>query len=172
MFPPYFSFVFFFCFFLIGYFFPLQAQEPSIQPYEDTLTVSNEEDSLLSRDLDLLLNENSSYQLSNSNDISTSPLKHQKAIVSLLDKITGHIKTLSVPLNTPHTFGRLAFTVFSCYQSAPEETPEAISFIEIMETDPLTKIQQRLFRNWMYASSPSISALDHPIYDIWLKGCE
>lgn len=172
MFSFHFSFVFFFYFFLAGCFFSSYAQEPSFQSHKDSFTILSEEDSSLSKDLDILLNENASSQTSDINNINFSLVKNQKATISLLDKITGHIKNLSVSLNTPYTFGRLTFTVFSCYQNVPEEAPESISFMEIKEIDPLTKMQQLLFRNWMYASSPSISALDHPIYDIWLKGCE
>ena len=60
---------------------------------------------------------------------------------------------------------------FSCVTHPPEETPENAAFLEIFQlTDG--KEKQKVFSGWMFASSPALSALDHPVYDIWVLRCE
>ena len=71
----------------------------------------------------------------------------------------------------PVSFGRLSILVRDCQKSAPEDRPENAAFIEIGETRP-SEGKVRLFSGWMFSSSPALSALDHPVYDVNLLECK
>jgi hypothetical protein len=92
------------------------------------------------------------------------------ALLQGLDKITARISDFKAPVGTPVRFGTLSITVRACETNPPEERPESAAFLQIYEArrgEP----QKRLFSGWMFASSPALSALEHPVYDIELLGC-
>jgi hypothetical protein len=93
------------------------------------------------------------------------------AILRALDKITARVEELDVPIGRPYKFGTLIITVRGCRVTPPEETPEAAAFIEVNEFKPGEQGAQ-VFRGWMFASSPALSAMEHPVYDIWVTGCK
>lgn len=108
-----------------------------------------------------------------------------------LDKITGNSTDISAKVGETLTFGRLKVTVKACFQAPPEDTPESAAFLEIHATAPAGKAQNDaaaetvrmhrgpqpigpdglLFSGWMFASSPGLSALEHPTYDVWVINC-
>ena len=106
-----------------------------------------------------------------------------------LDKITGNSTDISARVGQSVDHGRLKVTVRACYQSSPQDAPEAAAFLEIYSTAPpkeqKTPISDSnmnrgpqpigpnglLFSGWMYASSPGLSALEHPTYDVWVISC-
>jgi len=92
-------------------------------------------------------------------------------VLRALDKITGRVEELEVPIGSPYKFGTLAITVRACRVTLPEETPEAAAFLEIGEFKSSASATQ-IFRGWMFASSPALSAMEHPVYDIWVTGCK
>lgn len=87
-----------------------------------------------------------------------------------LDKVTARISTIEVPLNTLVRFGSLQIRVRSCQKTPPTEPPESAAFIEIDETASAGDVV-RVFSGWMFASSPAVSALEHPVYDVWVVDC-
>ncbi len=92
-------------------------------------------------------------------------------IMQGLDKVTARVSTFQAPLGTTVRFGTLAITVRSCDRTPPEEPPESAVFLEVFENrpdEPLTK----LFKGWMFSSSPALSALEHPVYDVWVLECK
>ncbi|MCE2950625.1 MAG: DUF2155 domain-containing protein [Alphaproteobacteria bacterium] len=99
------------------------------------------------------------------------PLLAKKLTLRGLDKVTGHVQTLELAIGEEAKFGKLQITARQCRTSLPEDPPEALAFLEITET---SKGDEKLpiFTGWMFASAPSISAMEHPVYDIWLVGCE
>jgi hypothetical protein len=92
------------------------------------------------------------------------------ALLQGLDKITARISKFEAPVGAPVRFGTLSIRVRDCQKSPPEETPENAAFIEIDELRP-GEAQARVFSGWMFASSPALSALEHPVYDINLLDC-
>ena len=92
------------------------------------------------------------------------------AVLQGLDKVTARISTLDAPINESIRFGTLAIVVRHCRKTPPEEPPETTAFLEI---DDIRRGQApiRLFSGWMFASSPALSALEHPVYDVWVIGC-
>jgi hypothetical protein len=95
----------------------------------------------------------------------------ETAVLGALDKIAAKVSELTAPVGEEVRFGRLVIKVDACRMRPPEEPPESAAFLEI--TDMGRNMQPKpVFRGWMFASSPSLSAMEHPLYDVWLKGCE
>jgi hypothetical protein len=92
------------------------------------------------------------------------------ALLEGLDKITARVSKFETPVGAPVQFGTLAIRVRDCEKSPPEDTPESAAFVEIDETRP-GETRKRVFSGWMFASSPALSALEHPVYDVILLDC-
>ncbi len=93
------------------------------------------------------------------------------AVMQGLDKITARVSRFEAPVGQKMTFGTLAIVVRDCEKSAPEERPENAAFVEITESRP-GEAAARLFSGWMFSSSPALSALEHPVYDVNLLECK
>jgi hypothetical protein len=93
------------------------------------------------------------------------------AVLQGLDKVTARISTIEAPIGRPVRFGALEITVRACRKHPPEEPPESAVFVEITEkkADEAPKL---LFSGWMFASSPALSTLQHPVYDVWAVDCK
>ena len=87
-----------------------------------------------------------------------------------LDKVTARVTTIEASLNQPVHFGTLEITARRCFKRPPEESPESAAFLEIREVRE-GEAPKQLFTGWMFASSPALSALEHPVYDVWVKDC-
>jgi len=88
-----------------------------------------------------------------------------------LDKISGQAAIVVAPVGVPVRFATLTITARYCYSTPPSETPETTAFLQIVDqrTD---KVVQKAFSGWMWASSPSLNAFDHPLYDVWVISCK
>jgi hypothetical protein len=87
-----------------------------------------------------------------------------------LDKITGRAFDIVAPLNTPVKFATLTVTARYCYSTPPSETPETAAFVQIEDNRP-DKPKREVFSGWMYASSPGLNGMQHPLYDVWAIFC-
>lgn len=94
------------------------------------------------------------------------------AILQGLDKVTARITSLEADIGKSVTFGTLEITVRRCQRSRPDQKLERAAFLEIDHTDPATKQKRRVFSGWMFSSNPAISALEHAVYDVWVKDCK
>jgi hypothetical protein len=99
---------------------------------------------------------------------AANPMKF--VVLRGLDKITAHVSTFTAPIDKMVQFGALQITARSCDKRPPEEVPESAAFLEIVEARP-GETPQKLFSGWMFASSPALSALENPIYDLWVLDC-
>ena len=88
-----------------------------------------------------------------------------------VDKITGRIITFDVYIDETVQFGALQVTPRVCYSRPITEEPKTDSFVEVDEITLDRKIR-RIFTGWMFADSPGLNAVEHPIYDVWLTGCK
>lgn len=88
-----------------------------------------------------------------------------------IDKITGRITTFDVYVNETVQFGALQVTPKICYSRDETEAQKIDAFIEVDEITLDRKIR-RIFSGWMFADSPALNAVEHPIYDVWLTGCK
>jgi hypothetical protein len=93
------------------------------------------------------------------------------AAFSGLDKITGRITNFDVYINETVQFGALQLTPRACYTRPPTETQRTSVFLEVDQVS-LKGGTQRVFTGWMFADSPALNAIDHPVYDIWLVDCK
>lgn len=98
-------------------------------------------------------------------------IENQVAIFAALDKVTARISKLEVPLNSTVKFGSLKVTPRVCYSRPPTEQPKTTSFVEVEEVQ-LDNKEKRLFTGWMFAESPGLNAVEHPVFDVWLTKCE
>ena len=96
---------------------------------------------------------------------------HRTAVLQGLDKVTARVSTLSAPVGATVRFGTLEVIVRHCDKRPPEETPESAAFVDIWQARS-GELAVSLFRGWMFASSPALNALEHPVYDIWVLDCE
>jgi hypothetical protein len=104
-----------------------------------------------------------------------SPLTAQRiensiAVFAALDKVTAKISRLEIPLNRTATFGSLKLTPRICYTRAPTEPPKTTTFVEVDEV-LLDGKEKRIFTGWMFADSPGLNAVEHPVFDVWLADC-
>lgn len=115
-------------------------------------------------------------------------VKQDRATLRALDKITGRSTDITVKVGEPVVYGSLKVELKACFQTPPEEVPESAAFLRIASTKPVAVDTMEaavaagtvstvsdenplLFSGWMYASSPGLSALEHPVYDIWVIRC-
>jgi|tagenome__1003787_1003787.scaffolds.fasta_scaffold20457261_2 hypothetical protein len=93
------------------------------------------------------------------------------AVLQGLDKVTARVVTLDVPVGNTVAFGSLRITARTCRKASPVEPPESAAFLEVQEARP-DEATEALFSGWMFASSPALSALEHPVYDVWVIDCK
>lgn len=128
---------------------------------------------------------------------SDNPLEPVSVTLRALDKVTATYKDLVVPIGEPAAFGPLTLLPRTCDKRPPEEFPETTVFLEVYSTEldvqgrgGRSANQERrrrsaasrqggqepegtpVFRGWMFASSPSLNALEHPVYDVWVIDCK
>jgi hypothetical protein len=93
------------------------------------------------------------------------------AVFAGLDKVTGRIIAFDVKLNEKVQFGALQVTPRVCYTRPTTEAANTDGFIDVDEVT-LQGETKRIFTGWMFAASPGLHAVEHPIYDVWLTGCK
>ena len=112
-------------------------------------------------------------------------LKGDSAVLRALDKVTATTRDYTVEVGEMLPYGSLEITVKSCEKRPPEETPEVFVFLQVREPGKEALLDlgdddeflddqedpEKLFSGWMFASSPALSALEHPVYDIWVLDC-
>jgi hypothetical protein len=116
---------------------------------------------------------------------------YDTVILRALDKITGRSTDFEMQVGTPKVYGSLRIDLQTCFQTPPEEPPESAAFLkvttaasrqvqtmavprdlteeELLATE--SEAAEARFSGWMFASSPGLSALEHPVYDIWVIAC-
>jgi len=100
----------------------------------------------------------------------TQKIENGRAVFSGLDKITGRIISFDAAIGETVQFGALQVTARACYTRPPTEATNTDAFVEVDEVTLQGEIK-RIFTGWMFASSPGLHAVEHPIYDVWLTDC-
>ena len=91
-----------------------------------------------------------------------------------LDKITARIKTFEVKVGIPKKFGILDINLQKCVYSKPLDEPESIAYIKVLDKSDkysVNKNKSSIFEGWIFASSPALNAMEHPVYDVSLISC-
>jgi hypothetical protein len=99
------------------------------------------------------------------------PVPVTGAVLRGLDKTTARVTTFTAPLGQMIRFGTLQVTVRDCRKRPPEDEPESAAYLDIDEIRPGETAPVHWFSGWMFASSPALSALEHPVYDVWVLDC-
>lgn len=97
-------------------------------------------------------------------------IENAKAVFAALDKVTARISKLEAKLGETVRFGALKVTPRACYSRPPTEPPRTSTFVEIDEI-LLDGKESRIFSGWMFAESPGLNAVEHPVFDVWLTDC-
>ena len=97
-------------------------------------------------------------------------IANARAVFSGLDKITGRIISFDAAIGETVQFGALQVTARVCYTRPPTEATNTDAFTEVDEVTLQGEIK-RIFTGWMFASSPGLHAVEHPIYDVWVTDC-
>lgn len=101
---------------------------------------------------------------------ATSGIAKNNAKMQAMDKITGRVSVIDVPVDGAVEFGSLSIVVRSCKTRPAEEAPDNFAFVDI--TDKTLQGEEfNIFKGWMISSSPATHAVEHPIYDVWLLQC-
>ena len=101
---------------------------------------------------------------------SAENLYGDEVVLQGLDKITARVSTFNVKVGQVYRYGSMDIQLFACERTPPEEPPESVAFLKIKDViDPENPIEY--FSGWMYASSPALHGLEHPVHDVWVKEC-
>lgn len=92
------------------------------------------------------------------------------AQMQAMDKITGRVSMIEVPVGGEVKFGTFSVVVRACKASSEEEIPENTAFVDVSDKS-FDKEEFNIFKGWMFSSSPAVNAVEHPIYDVWLIKC-
>jgi hypothetical protein len=104
-------------------------------------------------------------------EMPSQKIVNPTAVFAGLDKITGRTISFDVAVNETVQFGALQVTPRVCYTRPPTETPNTDAFAEVDEVTLQGEVR-RIFAGWMFAASPGLHGVEHPIYDVWLTDCK
>jgi hypothetical protein len=93
------------------------------------------------------------------------------AVFAALDKVTARVSELEITIDETTVFGALKITPRACYTRPPTERPRTSVFVEIDEIQ-LDGKEKRIFTGWMFAESPGVHGVEHPVFDVWLTSCK
>ena len=96
-------------------------------------------------------------------------LEATSVLLRSVDKVTGRTSTAEIDIGVPTTLNGLRITAGRCLKKPPEETPENAAFLTIESEKDQT--YHLIFNGWMFSSNPAISAMEHPVFDIWVLDC-
>tara|TARA_B100001123_G_C14981745_1_gene895907 strand:- start:14 stop:541 length:528 start_codon:yes stop_codon:yes gene_type:complete len=142
---------------------------PLINLEELSATFEEEKDELEKMEensLEIKQNENNSLQSEN--------VDKDKVYINLiaLDKITAKTSEIRLAVGEKKFFGSLEIKALKCQLSELGVSPDAIAYLQVKDLSIKDNNQVFLFNGWTFASSPTLKSIDHPIYDLWIHGCE
>jgi hypothetical protein len=97
-------------------------------------------------------------------------VENQVAVLAALDKTTARIERMELAVGETKRFGALKMTLRACYSRTPIEAPKTTAFLEVREIK-LDNSEKLIFSGWMFAESPGLNALEHPVFDVWVTEC-
>ncbi len=98
-------------------------------------------------------------------------IEGKTVVLQGLDKVTARVSTFGTPIGKSVRFGTLEIIPRACDRTPPEEPPESTVYLDITDMRPGAPPID-LFHGWMFASSPALNALEHPVYDVWVLECK
>ena len=119
--------------------------------------------------------ENNNDLDDNQDILKESELKKNKKIyinLTALDKITAKTSTFRLAVGENRFFGSLEIKALKCQLSENNDSTDAVAYLQVKDLSNKDNNQVFLFNGWTFASSPTLQSIDHPIYDLWITGCE
>ena len=104
-----------------------------------------------------------------SKQLLSEPLQMQFAEFKVLDKVSNKLYEKKISINNSESIGTLVIEVYSCFSEPPDEVPEDYVLIDVKDT--FYDENKSIYKGWMISSSPDVTPLEHPIYDLWLLDC-
>ena len=138
----------------------LEELSPTFEEDKDELENKDEQNSTLNID------ENFSEEKLNK--------KKEKIFINIkaLDKITAKTLAIKLGIGEKKYFGSLEIKGLKCQLSENKEFSDAVAYLQVKGLNAKDNNQVFLFNGWTFASSPTLESIDHPIYDLWITGCE
>ena len=103
--------------------------------------------------------------------LSSNNLEGSYTELKILDKISSKNKRIKLQNDKEMIFKDLSIKSMKCSNSEFDDNPEIKAYIQVKDLTNQNKDNVFVFNGWMFSSSPSIKPFDHPVYDIWLIGC-
>ena len=148
--------------FIISLMFSSNAEEIELAP------LINLDDIEPSYDEELIINNiESQFNETKQKDSDSNNNSVNIAEISILNKITTNVDTVKLPLKENYFYQELKIYPIDCHLSGPYEKNEVGIYLNIHHKDS----KEKIFNGWMLKSLPSISSMEHPIYDIWVEDC-
>tara|TARA_Y100000816_G_C25895799_1_gene467310 strand:- start:266 stop:778 length:513 start_codon:yes stop_codon:yes gene_type:complete len=149
--------------FTFTFIFHLNAQNIDVAP------LLNLDEVQPSYDEEIINKDNSlTNDLDDRSGSTENKLEESFAVISMLNKITAEVRVMDIKLKQFYKFEELKIYAIDCYNSEPFEKKETAVYLNIYKEKSMDKI----FNGWMIKSLPSISSMEHPIYDIWVNDCK
>ena len=92
--------------------------------------------------------------------------------ITALDKITAKTLTIKLGIGEKKYFGSLEIKGLKCQLSENNDFNDTVAYLQVKDLSAKDNNQVFLFNGWTFASSPTLESIDHPIYDLWITGCE
>ena len=138
----------------------LEDLSPTFEEDKDELEKVEEKDTNLNKNEDLF--EEPKTQ------------KNEKVYINLtvLDKITAKTTAIRLSVGEKKLFGSLRIKALKCQLSESNDFIDTVAYLQVKDLSTKDNNQVFLFNGWTFASSPTLQSIDHPIYDLWITGCE
>jgi len=111
----------------------------------------------------------------NENLLEESSIKKSEKIyinLKALDKITAKTSAIKLAIGEKKFFGPLEIKALKCQLSQSNDTIDTVAYLQVKDLSAKDNNQVFLFNGWTFASSPTLQSMDHPVYDLWITGCE
>ena len=121
------------------------------------------------------IEENNNNLNNNQNNLQeTKTKKNNKIYINLkaLDKITAKTSTFRLAVGEKKFFASLEIRALKCQLSENNDSVDTVAYLQVKDLSAKDNNQVFLFNGWTFASSPTLRSIDHPIYDLWITGCE
>ena len=154
-----FNFLFLLVFFLLT--LSVNSEEVQISPLLNFDEISPSYEEVFDEDLNIIIDESQIKQESlEIDDVDF-------VIISILNKITANVLQVKLHLKENYFHDELRIYPIYCKINDPDERPEVSVYLNIYDK----KNNDKLFAGWMLKTLPSVSSLEHPLYDIWINDC-
>ena len=104
-----------------------------------------------------------------SDDVQTNK---KYAELNILDKVSSKTTTIKIKIGEELIFQNLSINVLKCQNSKFDDDPEITAYMQVIDLKSTNNDKVYIFNGWTFASSPTLQSIDHPIYDLWITGCE